>query len=82
MAKNLLGTHIKKVRRLSLISQSELCERLAKRGLAIDRSALSRIENGSRAIADYELFFICAELGIKLDVLFKESDLKFPNAMM
>ncbi|MCC5789440.1 MAG: helix-turn-helix transcriptional regulator [Opitutales bacterium] len=59
-ALNDVGPAIRKMRLASKekISQQDLAGRLAARGIWLDRSAISRIENQERGILDYELIAI------------------------
>jgi len=44
------------------VSQDDLAGRLAARGIALDQTAISRIENRSRYLMDYELIAIAKAL--------------------
>lgn len=68
--KNIFGSFIKSTRVNSNISQETLSKELTIFGLNIDQSALSRIENGSRELYDYELYCICKILEIDIKLLF------------
>lgn len=67
--KNLCGIRIKQARRLQGLSQSDLAARLQVEGIIIERDSISRIEIGTRFIADYELLFIAKCLGVTPDWL-------------
>jgi HTH-type transcriptional regulator, cell division transcriptional repressor len=74
-AKNEAGPAIRKVRmdmKNPLVSQEDLSGRLAKIGIQLDRSALSRIENQDRCLMDYELTAIARALGVKASKLLGE----------
>jgi transcriptional regulator with XRE-family HTH domain len=63
----ILGSHLKKVRKSRRLSIREV----ELRG-DIDRSILSKIENGTRNCTIYTLKKICAALGITLTDFFKD----------
>ena len=56
--KNLCGPRVKQARRMQGLSQSDLAARLQIEGVIIERDSISRIEIGTRFIADYELLII------------------------
>jgi transcriptional regulator with XRE-family HTH domain len=55
--RNLVGRRIREIRlrRKPEITLEDLAGRLAARGIALDRSAIGRIENQNRYVLDYEL---------------------------
>ena len=54
-SKNISGKRIKEARRNMKLSQEELAARLQVMGVNIERDSLSRIEIGTRFVADYEI---------------------------
>lgn len=70
--KNIFGSFIKTNRINLNISQETLAKKLNSFGLNIDQSAISRIENGTREMYDYELYCICKILGIDIKLLFEK----------
>jgi transcriptional regulator with XRE-family HTH domain len=73
-ARNLIGPKVRRIR-LGLsppVSQEDLAGRLAAAGIAIDRSALSRIENQERYLMDYEIAAIAKALKVSVRELFGE----------
>ena len=54
------------------VTQEQLAARLQSQGIAIDRSAISKIEAGKRPVTDLEIIAICNVLGIKVATLFGE----------
>ena len=46
------------------ISQEELAAKLQVAGVNIERDSVSRIEIGTRFVADYELLVLCKILGV------------------
>lgn len=65
--KNLCGDKVRQARQKQRISQSDLAARLQVAGVIIERDSISRIEAGTRFVADYELKIIAEVL--KVDVM-------------
>lgn len=57
--KNICGKKVKTARREMKLSQEELAARLQIEGVNIERDSVSRIEIGTRFVADYELLVLC-----------------------
>ena len=74
--RNQIGTRIRQARlnRKPAVSQDDLAGRLARQGILIDRSAISRIETHSRYLMDYEIAAIAKALKISVGWLFGERD--------
>lgn len=53
--KNICGKRVKEARRKKKITQTDLAARLQIEGITIERDSISRIEIGTRFVADYEL---------------------------
>lgn len=53
--KNICGERLHEARCRLRLTQSELAARLQVAGIIIERDAISRIEIGTRFVADYEL---------------------------
>lgn len=53
--KNICGERIHNARRKLKLTQSDLAARLQINGITIERDSVSRIEIGTRFVADYEL---------------------------
>ncbi len=70
--KNITGARIKEVRKKLNLTQEDLAARLQTRGVVIERDSISRIEIGTRFVADYELLALCKALGVKSDYLLGE----------
>lgn len=70
--RNILGPTIKFYRKKLGISQQYLIARLNVRGINIDQTILSRIENKEREIYDYEVYEIAKALEIDYNILFKD----------
>lgn len=69
--RNVIGENIQMIRREKKITQEELIARLNVRGVFIDQPMLSKIENYSREIVDYEIIEIAESLGVPIEELFK-----------
>ena len=54
-SKNICGERVKEARRKMKLSQEALAARLQVSGVNIERDSVSRIEIGTRFVADYEL---------------------------
>ena len=61
--KNICGEKIKEARRAAGLSQEMLAAKLQTEGVNIERDSISRIEIGTRFVADYELSALCKILG-------------------
>ena len=53
--KNVVGARMMKARTENKLTQDQLSAKLARLGVQIDRASISKIENGSRHVYDYEL---------------------------
>ena len=53
--KNICGERIKAVRKAKKLTQTDLAAQIQTRGIFMDQISLSRIENGSRFVSDFEL---------------------------
>ena len=63
-SKNICGRRVKEARRALNLSQEELAARLQVEGVNIERDSVSRIEIGTRFVADYELLILCKILNV------------------
>lgn len=70
--KNILGPYLKNHRIKLGISQDYLAARLTTQGIKCDRSIISKIENQTRQLYDYEILGICQALSISIIDLFNE----------
>ena len=68
-SKNVCGTRIKEARKKLKLSQEELAARLQVEGVNIERDSVSRIEIGTRFVADYELLVLCKILNVSPEYL-------------
>lgn len=70
--KNIVGSHVRKARKESKVTQMELAARLQVSGIKIDRPAISKLESGSRPVSDIEIAAIAKVLKVPISWLFEE----------
>ena len=70
--KNLCGDKIRMARSGKRISQNSLAAKLQVEGITLERDSISRIEKGTRFVADYELKVFAKILGVSVDWLLDE----------
>lgn len=67
--RNISGERVR-MRRLYLrLSQAALAAKVQTEGVLLEQDAVSRIENGTRMVQDYELWALAAVLGVTSDWL-------------
>ena len=71
--KNLCGDKIREARTKNRITQSDLAARVQVAGVTLERDSISRIEIGTRFVADYELKIFAEVLGVSVEWLLSES---------
>ena len=62
--KNICGAKIKAARKKLKLSQENLAAKLQIEGVIIERDSVSRIEIGTRFVADYEIVALCKVLNV------------------
>ena len=67
--KNIVGARIKEARKRLDLSQENLAARLQTEGINIERDSISRIEIGTRFVADFELVALSRALSVTVDYL-------------
>lgn len=67
--KNICGKRVKEARRGLKLSQEELAAKLQVAGVNLERDSISRIEIGTRFVADYELLVLCKALNVSFEYL-------------
>lgn len=67
--KNIAGQIIKSEREKQNIPGTELCAKLALRGISMEKEELLRVENNQLLIKDFELVAIFDILNIDLNIL-------------
>jgi transcriptional regulator with XRE-family HTH domain len=75
-ARNVIGSRMRIARRRlhPPVSQDDLSGRLAAKGVSINRSGISKIENGERYLMDYEIRALATCLKTTVGWLFGETD--------
>ena len=64
--KNICGGKVHEARRRQKITQADLAARLQIMGILIERDSISRIEIGTRFVADYELIALSKCLNVSV----------------
>lgn len=72
--KNLCGDRVRQARQKIRLSQSDLAARLQIAGVIIERDSISRIEAGTRFVADYELKALAQVLSVDVMWLLSEDE--------
>lgn len=67
--KNVSGEKIHELRVKKRMSQSELAAKVQVEGVMLERDSISRIESGTRFVADYELFVFAKVFGVEISAL-------------
>lgn len=62
--KNCCGKRVREARRKMDISQTDLAARLQVAGVILERDSVSRMESGTRFVADYEVAALCTILNV------------------
>lgn len=73
--RNWIGENLKKFRLHNELSQEQLIAQLNLLGLDLDRTSLSRIENQTREVYDYELVYFAKALKVNIVDLYTSIDL-------
>ena len=68
-SKNICGKRVRSARKKLNLSQEELAARLQLKGIILERDSVSRIEIGTRFVADYELMVLSEILKVSLSYL-------------
>ncbi len=67
--KNICGDKVHEARCKLKLTQSDLAARLQIEGIIMERDSISRIEIGTRFVADYELKVLAKILGVEVNWL-------------
>lgn len=70
--KNICGERIREARVKQRMSQADLAARMQVQGIIIERDSISRVEIGTRFIADYELLAFAKALKVDIGWLLGE----------
>lgn len=68
--RNIVGKRIKEIRLKRKITQENLAAKLNIEGIKIDRPMITRIENQTRFLLDFELYAIAKVLNVSITDLF------------
>lgn len=69
LAGNISGDRIREQRLRLRLSQSALAARVQTEGVILEQGMISRIENGTRIVTDYELRALAKVLGVSVEYL-------------
>ena len=72
--KNVSGDRIREARLKRRLTQEDFAAKLQIAGVTIERDSISRIEIGTRFVADYELMIISEVLGVTVERLLSTDD--------
>lgn len=72
--KNLCGNRVREARQKRRLSQSDLAAQLQVAGIILERDSVSRIESGTRFVADYELKVLAQILHVDVSWLLSEAE--------
>lgn len=67
--KNICGDRIREARLKHRLSQTDLCRKLQLAGVTLERDTISRMENGDRFVADFEVVTIADVLEVPVEWL-------------
>jgi len=70
--KNICGNKIRETRTKNRITQSDLAARLQTEGVIMERDSISRVEIGTRFVADFELLLFAKVLGVTVEWLLSD----------
>lgn len=72
--KNICGERIREARVIKRISQSELASKMQIEGIILERDSISRVEIGTRFVADYELMIFAKVLKVTVEWLLSKRE--------
>ena len=64
--KNICGDRIREARVVQRMSQNEQAKKMQVEGITIERDSISRVEIGTRFVADYELKVFAKVLNVNI----------------
>ena len=71
---NISGKKIRKLREKRQLTQEHLAAKMQVEGISLQQKSISRIEDGSRVVADYELKMFAKIFQVSLDFLVEEDE--------
>lgn len=72
--KNLCGNRVREARARRNMTQADLAAKLQVAGITMERDSVSRMESGTRFVADYELAVLAEVLGVSMEWLTERED--------
>lgn len=72
--KNICGERIREARVIKRMTQTELAAKMQTEGITLERDSISRIEIGTRFVADFELLVFAKILKVSVTWLLTEMD--------
>lgn len=72
---NITGNNILRIRKEKKVTQEDLCARMQVMGYQLSRSDISKLENGKKFIADFEVYGFAKALKVSILDLFDGIDL-------
>lgn len=70
--KNVISNALKINRIKQKLTQSQLAAKMQTMGVNIDQQMISKIENNTRFVTDYELACFCTILDVRLDEMLED----------
>mgnify|MGYP000766691888 FL=1 len=67
--KNICGERVRQARVIQRLRQEDLAAKIQTQGVNMERDSISRIENGTRFVSDFELKIFAKVLGVSVDWL-------------
>ena len=67
--KNIIGKNLKSIRKEKHLTQCDLAAKMQIYNINMDQQMISKIENNSRIVTDYELVCFCQILGVDVNEL-------------
>lgn len=67
--KNICGERLRQARVVKRLRQEDLAARIQLKGVNMERDSISRIENGTRFVSDFELKVFSEALGVSVNWL-------------
>lgn len=72
--RNVSGERVRQTRTKKRLTQADLAAKVQTTGVILEQDAISRIENGSRMVQDYELRALAEVLGVTSDWLMEPDE--------
>ena len=72
--RNVSGERVRQMRTKKRLTQADLAAKVQTTSVILEQDAISRIENGSRMVQDYELRALAEVLGVTADWLMEPDE--------